>query len=384
MKAFDHKALLGPALVSAALFGLLVLALALAHGGHVSALMMLPQEGHCYQTLGAPQGIAVFPQVGYDGHLFYYIARDLGMAEGCAGAYRYQRILYPVLVWLLSLGSEGLMPLMMSLINVLSIGLGTWLMARWLAELGRSPWLALVYGLSMGHVIIVQYALAGALASTLALAGAYLAVQRQRLVWAAIFFSLALLTRETVVLLWAPLILWSAWQRKWPAAMWLSLALVPYLAWEAVLWARFGQSPLFGTNAEAVTFNLEGLRWLFSHLDFSSGWAEALRQASSLPYLAFVLICLAAGGLGLIRGHGLWAWVVLFQAAVCLVLGRGMWAYVTSIGRISVTLVPACLFLSLIAGKWTRRLLIGSLAGLFLLALARVYLAGVHRFFIQT
>lgn len=381
-----NRAALGPALAAVLVMGLLAAALAWLHGGHLSALMMLEKEGRCYQALGAPPGVAVFPGAGYDGHLFYYIARDLKMEHGCAGAYRYQRILYSALIWLFSLGRESLMPLMMSLINVLAIGAGTWLAARWLAELGISPWLGLFYGLSLGHVVIVQYALCGALALSLALAGAYFFLQRPRPVLAGLFFALALLTRETTVLLAAPLGLWALWRRDWRRLTWLAAALLPYLIWELILWRRFGELPLTSTNAEAVTLNFEGLRALFGDLDFASGWRQALRQASSLPYLAFVLLCLGLGLRGLCRAEGggrLLAWLVVCNAGPILLLGRGMWTYVSSIGRVSVTLVPAALLLAARSGGATRLWLLGGLGFLFIMGLARVFLAGTHPFFIQ-
>ncbi len=378
-----NPAIRGPALLSVAFFALLILALSQAHQGNLSALMMLPQKGACYEALSAPRGVVVFPEAGYDGHFFYYIARDLKMKVGCAGAYRCQRIFYPVLIWLFALGRAELMPLAMSLINLLAVGGATWLMARWLTEEGFNPWFGLFYSLSLGHVLIIQYALSGAVAAALSLGGAYLFVRAERSAGTAFLFSLALLTRETAVLLWAPLILWALKEREYRRAAVLALALIPYLAWEAILWGRFGELPLLATNVRAVTLDLEGLRWLAGHLELDSGWRELLRSASSLPYLIFVLACLTLGAWHLAKGLGLWAWLTFIQAAAVLFLGRGMWEYISSVGRVSITLTPAAVMLALEAGGRTRLILLGGLGLLFGLGLWRIHLAGVHPFFVQ-
>lgn len=379
----SNKAPLWVGLISALVMAGLVIGLTMAHDGHVSALMMLPEKGECYQQLGAPSGVAVFPEAGYDGNLFYYIARDLAMEHGCTGAYRYQRILYPVMIWAFSLGQEAAMPLMMSVINLLAIGLGAWLMAVWLSEMGESPWLGLLYGLSLGHVLIVQYALSGAVALTFCLAGAFLVVRRER-PWAAmVMFALALLTRETVVLMWGPMILWLFWERKFKAAIILGLAIVPYLGWEGVLWWRFGSLPLTGTNAEAVQLNLEGQRYFWSHLVLDQGFREFLRSSSSFPYLLFVFFWLGLSAWALKNGRGMWAFVLGCHALVALFFGRGMWAFISSVGRITITAVPVLLLLAADLGPKPRKLIHASLAGLFVLGLARVYLAGVHEYFIQ-
>ncbi len=60
---------------------------------------------------------------GYDGQFFYYIARDPLHAAPFLShpAYRYQRIVYPLLVAVLSLGQENLIPYMLLLVNFVAI-----------------------------------------------------------------------------------------------------------------------------------------------------------------------------------------------------------------------------------------------------------------------
>ena len=371
-----------PAFVAVIFFSLLTLYLARLHDWRLSALMMLPQNGDCYQRIGAPSGTAVFTEAGYDGHLFYYVARDLTTESPCTNAYRYQRILFPILIRLFSLGDPRLMPLAMALINILAIGVGTWVMSLWLARLGANPWLGLFYGLSLAHVLIVQYALAGALAGTLALAGAYALVQARSSAWAALWFTLALLTRETPVMILGPLLLWALSKKDWSAVGALVLPVAVYVGWQVVLFQRFHTLELTGTNADAITWDLAGLRLFFNSIRFDRGLRELLRTASSLPYLIFVLTAGAAGLATWLKNRSLWAGVTALQAWGSLFLGTGMWIFISSVGRITTTLVPATILLAAESGARTRRILLALLGALFLLGLLRIHLAGVHDFFV--
>ena len=257
------------------------------------------------------------------------------------------------------------------------------IMSAWSARLGQSPWLGLFYGLSLGHVLIVQYALAGALAATLALAGAYALVESRRPALAALWFTLALLTRETPAMLLGPLLLWALYKREWRSAVFLALPLGIYLGWQVFLLQRFSTFELTGTNAEAITLDLAGLRLFFSSIVLDKGLRAAFRTTSSLPYLVFVL---TAGVLGLrefLRGRSIWALATTLQAWGSLFLGTGMWIFISSVGRITITLVPTTLLLAMESKGWTRRILLIMLAGLFLIGLMRIQLAGVHEFFIN-
>lgn len=383
MTTQTRTAAIGPAVVAAAFFLLLTLHLARLHQWNLSALMLLPQNGDCYMRLGAPPGTAVFTREGYDGHLFYYIARDLTMENPCTGAYRYQRILFPVLIRIFSLGRAQAMPLAMAVINILAIGTGTWLMSLWLARLGRNPWLGLFYGLSLAHVLIVQYSLAGALAATLALAGAYALVERKSPPLAALWFTLALLTRETPVMLLGPLLLWSLFQRDWRAALWLCLPVLVYLGWQLFLLHRFSTFELTGTNADAITPDLAGLRHFLGSMVFDQGLRTLLRTTSTLPYLIFVLLAAGVASAEFLRQRSLWSMTTGLQAWGSLFLGTGMWIFISSVGRITITLVPAVILLATERKSRSGRLLLAALGVLFLVGLIRVQLAGVHEFFVE-
>jgi len=157
---------------------LVVLVLALAYVG----LMLVHYQGDplAFALLGTrysqsdPQGTW-----GYDGQFAYYIARDLagGWRYCDVPAYRYQRILYPLLARALALGQPGAVPWTLIALNVLALAGGTYFTERLLATWGASRWYALAYGLYGGLVAGLRLDLSEPLAYGLVQAGLWVWVQ---------------------------------------------------------------------------------------------------------------------------------------------------------------------------------------------------------------
>lgn len=67
--------------------------------------------------------------VGYNGYFYYYIAHDpFGLGQSYDRidfpVYRYQRIIYPLAVWLPSFNQPNLIPYLMVRVNLLGILMG--------------------------------------------------------------------------------------------------------------------------------------------------------------------------------------------------------------------------------------------------------------------
>ncbi len=142
------------------------------------------------------------PAFGYDGQFCYFLALDPKNAHYYmdAPAYRYERILYPLLVRILALGQPSLIPYTLIAVNVVAITGGVLLLAYWLRRHGISPWLALVYGLSAGVSVGYQRDLTEPLAYGLViLAICCFEFSRRRALWAGLCFGLAALARETTL-----------------------------------------------------------------------------------------------------------------------------------------------------------------------------------------
>lgn len=140
-------------------------------------------------------------RLGYDGQFCYFIALDPQHAYLYMDlpAYRYSRIAYPMLARILAAGVPALIPFALILINLIAVPAGTFAVAVWLRRKGRSPWLALIYGLSLGLFIAYNGDLTEPMAYALAALAVYLLDfgGRRRVLWAGLCFAVAILTRET-------------------------------------------------------------------------------------------------------------------------------------------------------------------------------------------
>ena len=139
--------------------------------------------------------------LGYDGQYCYFLALDPANAHFYMDypAYRYTRIVYPMLARLAALGQPALVPYALLAVNLLAVPLGTVALAAWLRRRGLSPWLALLYGLSPGVFIATAGDLTEPLAYAFVLVALYLLDrgERRAFIAACACFALAVLTRET-------------------------------------------------------------------------------------------------------------------------------------------------------------------------------------------
>jgi hypothetical protein len=199
--------------------------------------------------------------LGYDGQFFYQIARDPATAWTLVDvpAYRYQRILYPLLARALALGQPGWIPWTLLLINLVAIPLGTLVTEAILARQGSSRWYALVYGLFIGMLVCLRLDLAEPLAFLLVQLGVW-SFLKQRPWQSAAWFGLAALTRETTLLFAAGFFLALLFQKQLLRAVaWGACAILPFALWHGVerLWLGswgIGSGGALATPFEIVPF----------------------------------------------------------------------------------------------------------------------------------
>ena len=167
----------------AASIALVVVGIALVR--HDNDPMEFVLQGPCYtqHDIKAP--------VGYDGQFAYAIAvNPLGAAPLLDHpAYRYQRILYPMLARAMALGQPGLVPWTLIALNILALALGTELLGRHLLRRGLGPWYGLLFVLWVGQWFSLRFDLQEPLSLTLALAALAL-LDRNRVWLAALTFGL--------------------------------------------------------------------------------------------------------------------------------------------------------------------------------------------------
>ena len=181
-------------------------------------------------------------ELGYDGQQFLTIALDPGLQNQDSIAaldhpsYRYRRILYPLLGYLLGLGNPVLIPWALVVINILAIAVCTGLTAVYFQSQKQKTIGALAVLAIPGIWMVLFLSTADLLASVFSL-GAVVCQQifppHQSKKWwlVPILLALALLTRETSLIIWLAIALTLVQNRQWRSMVALLLSLIPLTLW---------------------------------------------------------------------------------------------------------------------------------------------------------
>jgi hypothetical protein len=323
---------------------------------------------------------------GYDGQFAYYIASDpVGGCPQCdVPSYRYQRILYPVLAWVLALGQQALIPWALIAVNVVALAGGTYFTERLLEAQRVSRWYALAYGLYGGLVAGLRLDLTEPLAYGLVQAGLWFytwqearcrmqdAGSRKLVIghWSlGISMALAALTKETALIAVAGLLLYWALERRWWEAVRLGLIVgVPFAAWQGVLWAWLGAPGVGAGGAMATSFEAIPFWGLLSvtRVDWRVfGILAAVVGPLFVLPTAWALV-VSVRDLWRGRRHA-WVTLLLVQAAVLPFLPNSTWREPLAMARLGVGLVAATLLYG--ALRRSKRVLMFSFFWLATLAL---------------
>ena len=204
---------------------------------------------------------------GYDGQFCYFIAlypnprvvqRYLDVP-----AYRFQRILLPLLVRLISFGNERLIPWIFPIISILAQGIGTWFLSILLHLWNKSYWYALPYGLWAGFSLAIRLDLPEALAFGLVIC-AILAFEKKHEFIGCVFFGMALFAKEVTILFVVAALIAIIYQKKWHTLLLLLVfSLIPYIAFQ--LWLRiiFGSFGIGSGGMMATPFEIIPLMGFF-------------------------------------------------------------------------------------------------------------------------
>lgn len=354
----------------AGIVGLAYIALTLArHDGDPRAFAVICPEpaqiasGHC----------------GYDGQFAYAIAVDpIGGAQLMdVPAYRYQRILYPMLARAIGLGQADAIAWSLIGLNLLALIAGVAILETILTAAGASRWYALAYGLFAGTLMPVRLDLTEPLAYALALGGA-LAAMRERYWLSGLLLALAALTKETTLLFAAGVVLGVGIEsrrlesppttgRRWGILIGL-MAVVPFAVWQFMLQAQFGQFGVGSGGALGTPFELIPLRgwWSIAAIDVRAFAIISLLVAPMA--IAPALLGLWAAARDFIRRRfDLPAMLLFFNAAVVLFTPQSTFREPLGMARLIVGLVAATLIYA--ASRRSKRGLNYSLLWIFTLAL---------------
>lgn len=203
-----------------------------------------------------PQGLTVIPNIGgYDGMWFYRLALDpftrVQAAHGIRldnPSYRQQRIVYPLIVWILSLGHATWVPALLVAVNVIAAAVMAAFAGSFAKRFGLHALWGVIVPLYPGFVLTFSRDLSEIVAASFAM-GAIWAIASRRNVTAALLLTGAVLTRETTLLL--AFALAAAWliervlrRDRRIGVVTFVLPIVVYAIWQFYLAMQWGVSPL--------------------------------------------------------------------------------------------------------------------------------------------
>jgi hypothetical protein len=217
-------------------------------GGNWTALFQIGSNIPAPPELA--RGAYRFPGNGYDGEFYRYVAHDPFMQRGYASyidapPLRYQRLLIPVLAFLLAAGRQPWIDRAYIAAIVLFVFLGAYWLSRWAVPSGAHPAWALAFLLVPATLIsmdrmTVDVAMA---AFTLAFAVYWRSGEEWKLF---AVLLLACLVRETGLLLVAGICLFQLSNRRFGRALRWAFAALPMFIWYAFIRAKFGEKAHFG------------------------------------------------------------------------------------------------------------------------------------------
>jgi hypothetical protein len=317
-----------------------------------------------------PAGIPVQPTYGYDGQFFYRLALNpANLAQTAYGirvdhSYRFMRIGYPALTWLLSAGQHALVPDVLVAVNVLSVGALGYLGGMFAVWGGRNALWGLLPACYFGLITSVARDTAEPLAAACLLAG-LAALRTRRPLLAALALAFGALTRETVMVAVGAIaivrVIGLIRARRLPGRDDLAWVLpgVVFAAWQVVIYAVTGSIALAtdsGRNAGLpFAAPLRTLAHNLRHLTANVSGPDDL-WVFELAALVFVVIAaIATMRASRAPGHEK-LMLFLYILEICLV-NPNTWSSVNSAMRsfIEVYLVAVVILLSVPAGRFGAR-----------------------------
>lgn len=227
---------------------------------------------------------------GYDGQFGYYIAMQpnprIVSSHLDVPAYRYQRILLPVLARIFSSGNPQWIPWWLVILPLLGQVVGVAFVAKIIQDQEHNPLFALIYGLNAGSLLSIRVALPEPLAYAF-VAGALYAIRKQNYWIGALCFALAFFTKEVTLVFGGAILVWLLLERQWKSSSILLLvSFLPFALWQGWLWRTFGQMGIGSGGEYASSFEWIPFMGLLRIAEYSWLYFFAMLVA----FLPFVVV----------------------------------------------------------------------------------------------
>lgn len=277
---------------------------------------------------------------GYDGQFFFRLSTNpLDFSARAAGVeldnpIRFQRVGYPLLAYLTSLGSARAVPYALVVVNVAALAAMAMLGAAYARIFGRAELWGLLFPAYFGFFMVLSRDLSEIVEVVFVLAAFWLLRRRQYLLSAAAL-SAGVLTRETAlfaVVGIAACRLWAIMTRRDRVgrldAVWLAPVLV-FASWQLVVWAATDRiAATSATNNHFVVPGSELIRSLFH-------WFPTVNLVWIVHTVELVALALVVGmALGFMRRtaaapYERAAFVALLVGALSVQIKEGLWLATT-------------------------------------------------------
>ncbi len=246
------------ALVATLFWALVVIFIAdFRYGGDIRALLCVGEETH------HPAAFDTVPTAGpwgYDGQQYAALATDPFLRQPDTvealdtPSYRATRVMVPLLAWLMALGNPTAALIVYQLL-CWGLGLGSvFLVARWLADEGHSPWWAMVLVTSTGLAAAIIRSTPDAAALLFMLAALWLHAQRRPRLALALACA-AVLARETSYLVVLAIALDELRRRRFSSAVaFVFVPLTLVIGWQLYLGSVLGSAFVTGASNFSVPF----------------------------------------------------------------------------------------------------------------------------------
>lgn len=335
----SHGAIAGVLLV----YALFLTSILARYDYNFSGLIGIGERNRAYRPERLPSGLIVFKESdGYDGQYFYYIAREpFPSADGFSDPFRYQRIGYPLLVHLFSLGREPLIPYMMPIVNLLAVTVGCGYLIKLLHGYHLSPWYAVLYGLNPGQILAIQNDLADPVYAAAAIGGLY-HWERKHLIRLTLLFTFAMLTRESTILFLLPVLAMELWKRRWGAVAALSTPPLIFFSYQVFLWWQTGELGL-SSSSRNLALPFFGLGQVLAGFPWRGGLDALARWGSVAAVAVLMLGILLVATAKLRRGYDVYTGGAFCHGIFSLMANQIVWEAYGSAGRVFAGAFPLLL-----------------------------------------
>lgn len=295
------------------------------------------------ETHDVPEGLVLYQDGAYDGMLYYQVARDLpalffGGTPSLDSPYRFQRILLPLVTYIVTVGNERAFPVALLLINLLCALASLCIIVLITKKLSVH---ALTIVFNPAVLIGILYSLTEPLSLLLMVLFFFWWEKngRKMNIVTIIMLILSLLARETTVFLIGLLFLWYLFHKQWKQALLVMISIPLLILWQYFLILRLGDVG-FQANSNIIDFPFQGPMQIFIWLFEGKKVSYVLSSIGLLCFVFPLFLHLCREWYQKRTRIDVFTFLIGGLTLTMLTMDAHMWGAITSIGRVVTPLYP--------------------------------------------